>query len=472
MNKIYSLRALYLSLSRFHFTALVFLLVTVASPIRGQSGAEPTREQLLNGLTILLWQRPTDPNVILKLRINGGAAFDLAGKDGMMSLLGDALFPDPSTREYVTEELGGKLEVRTDFEAIEVTISGKGSEFERIVELFRNAVLSTQLSPENVRRLRDERIKELSSKTGKPSEIADRAVAQRLFGHFPYGHTVEGTLETIARIERGDLMLARERFMNADNAALAIYGGVDKPRAMRAVRQLLGPWTKSDRTVPATFRQPDPPDSRILIVNNVNLDQTEIRIATRSVARFDRDDVPTALLAQVIHDRWVAATPDLTSVDVDHEPHLLPGMLVMRASAPNASVQKAISAARQIMGALAQSAPTATELEHARQVVLAELSRRTSSVEALEDAWLDAITFRNQLGSSGSPTLLDAVRSATASDIQRAAGRLINKNNPVAIVVVGNSQQLRASFTDAFEVRESAAETNTSSSSGTPTKKP
>ena len=53
-----------------------------------------------------------------------------------------------------------------------------------------------------------------------------------------------------------DLMLARERFLNSNNATLAIIGGVTKTRAMRALRQILGPWRKSEQIVPTTFRQP------------------------------------------------------------------------------------------------------------------------------------------------------------------------------------------------------------------------
>ena len=73
---------------------LVALATTVFGvAVRAQSAAEPVRENLLNGLTILFWQRPGDQNVIIKLRINSGAAFDLAGKDGLMALLADACGP-------------------------------------------------------------------------------------------------------------------------------------------------------------------------------------------------------------------------------------------------------------------------------------------------------------------------------------------------------------------------------------------
>jgi predicted Zn-dependent peptidase len=57
-------------------------------------------------------------------------------------------------------------------------------------------------------------------------------------------------------------MLAHERFLNSNNATLAIVGSVTKARAFRTVRQLLGPWRKSENIVPTTFRQPKPPDAR------------------------------------------------------------------------------------------------------------------------------------------------------------------------------------------------------------------
>src|SRR5688500_8191208 len=88
---------------------LCFLLAVPAT--LAQSTNEPQREQLLNGLRLLLWEKPGSSEVLLKLRINSGSAFDLAGKSGQMALLGDLLFPYANTAEYFREELGGYLEV-------------------------------------------------------------------------------------------------------------------------------------------------------------------------------------------------------------------------------------------------------------------------------------------------------------------------------------------------------------------------
>src|ERR1051326_947828 len=343
---------------------LVVLLANGAS--LSAQPTQPEREKLLNGLSVIFWPRPGDTDVTLKLRIHSGAAFDLAGKAGTMSLLAETLFPDTETREYVNEQLGGKLEVLTDYDGINVTISGKASELERMIELLRNAVINPNLGPEAVARIKEARLKELNSKSQSVSETADRAIATRLFGSFPYANPELGSVETVGKIERGDLMLADDRFLHADNASLVVIGGVEKSRLMRAARQLLGPWQKGDRTVPATFRQPAAPDARVLVVNQSPANTSEVRIAVRGLSRADRDSVAAQVLARIARERWQSAVPDLASAAVKEDEHALPGMFIFSGRVLQAVTAKAVSSAREIMNALAQSGATATEVERAR----------------------------------------------------------------------------------------------------------
>jgi len=218
---------------------LLLLLLAAVWPMtaRAQTAPEPEREMLLNGLRILYWPQPGNPNVLLRLRIHSGAAFDLNDRAGMMALLADALFPDPATQEYMTEELGGRLEVSTTHDAIDILLVGKSSGLERMVDFLRGAVMTAQLGVEDVAKIRIARLKMLSEKPATAAEAADQAIAARLLGTFPYARPATGTTASVAKIERADLLLARERFLNADNATLAVLGGVEKSRMMRALRQ-------------------------------------------------------------------------------------------------------------------------------------------------------------------------------------------------------------------------------------------
>src|SRR5882762_4015814 len=431
------------------YYSICLLLVTLISTRAGaQTAPEPVREQLLNGLTVLFWQRPGDPNVFIKLRIESGAAFDLAGKGGTMALLGDVLFPDPVTREYVSEQLGGRLDVSTNHDAIDVTISGRAGELERIVDFLRGALVTPQITPENVAKVRETKLKQLSERANSAFETADREIAVRLFGLYPYGHPPPGTVASVSKIDRPDLMFARERFLNANDATMVVIGGVDKLRLMRALRQLLGPWQKGTHTIPATFRRPNPPEARVLIIDHPGATTAELRLAVRGLARSDRDAEAASLLALIVRDRLRANSSDLATAFARHEAHDLPGMFVIGASTPSASAAKALSGAQDVLSSLAKTGPTALEFERARAEMLTELSRQRSLEDLTEvkaDDWLSMEIYK--LMPPG-----DQISNLSLADVQRVTGRLFKDVAPASIVV-GNADQLKSNFGGGIEVR-------------------
>jgi zinc protease len=452
--------------TNFYYWICLLLVSVLAPSAHAQTAPEPVREQLLNGLKVLFWQRPEDPNVFIKLRIESGAAFDLAGKGGTMALLGDVLFPDPVTREYVSEQLGGRLDVSTNHDAIDVTISGRSGELERIVDFLRGALVTPQITAENVTKVRETKLKQLSERANSSAETADREVAVRLFGAYPYGHPPTGTVESVSKIDRPDLMFARERFLNANDATMIVIGGVDKLRLMRALRQLLGPWQKGTHTVPATFRHPNPPDARVLIVDRPGDTTAELRLAVRGLARSDRDAEAASLLALIVRDRLRASSSDLATAFARHEAHDLPGMFVLGASAPTVSASKALAGAQDVLSSLAKTGPTATEFERARTELLAEISRQGSQDlrEATAENWLSAEIYK--LAPPANQT-----RNLTLTDIQRVTARLFKDAAP-ATIVVGNADRLKSSFGGNIEVRGAKPAVKSATDPAMPPKKP
>ncbi|HEV7892178.1 MAG TPA: pitrilysin family protein [Pyrinomonadaceae bacterium] len=417
---------------------------------------QPRREKLLNGLRILMLARPGDQNVLIKLRVHDGSAFDLANKEGMMAVLSDAMF-DAQTREYVSEELGGRLEVTTDYDAVNVTLAGKASDFSRLLELARAAVMNLQLTPEAVTRLRDARLKALRDATPATAELADRDVAVRLYGTHPYGRAVSGTPESVARIERAELLIMRERFLTPDNTTLVIIGGFDPKEVMRTMRQSFGSWRKSDVPVPPTFRLPDPPDARTLVVNRPDSNAVELRLALRGFARTDRDAPAARVLAEVVRARWLAAVPELRerAAFVKHDAYRAGGTFRLGATlrTPEEAV-KALESARAILNQLSTTAPSASELESARQAYASTLSQGD---EALANAWLDEHTY--ETAAATAPEMAHAAAALTPAEAQRVAARLF-LHTPSAVVAEGDAARLRTELAraGAVEVFGEAAE--------------
>ncbi|MBA2339996.1 MAG: insulinase family protein [Pyrinomonadaceae bacterium] len=422
---------------------LSLCLLAFATPLRGQSiSPEPRRTPLLNGLNVLYYQQPSSPNVLLKLRIQSGASFDLAGKEGTIALLGDALFPDETTREYFTDELGGRLEVETTYDSLTVTLEGKASEYERIVESLRNALLNTPLSAEVVARLRERRAKAAQERDATFSGAADRAALHRLFGAYPYGRSVTGTAESLARIERADLMLARERFLNSDNATLVVSGNVEYNRAMRVLRQLLGAWRKGDRTFPPTFRQPEKVDKRTLFIDLTASGSSayEVRLAARGVARTEADRTAARLLAFIARARWLKASgaTNEDSINVHHDGFALGGVFMMSATVNEAATAaRALQTAREILRTLATAPVSATELAQAKASATAGLASDPNTADALALFWLDREMYK--ITSVDESRLIN---NLSISDVQRVASKLF-LNGEFAVVAAGDIKQLR-----------------------------
>jgi zinc protease len=426
----------------FRALAAALILPGLLAPLAAQTPAPAREERLLNGLRIFFFPRPGAQKVWMRLRVNSGAAFDLAGKEGTARLLADALFPDPSTGQYVAEELGGRLDVRAGYDAIEITISGDAARFDSLTEVLRNALLQMRLTPDEVRRLKEARIKLLGGRAETAAARAGRAAAARLFAGYPYGRAAEGTAESIARIERADLMLARDRFLNPNNSLLAVAGPVEPARAMRTFRQFLGPWRKSEETVPATFRQPAAPDARTLLLDVPGAHEAEVRISARGLARSDRDRAAAALLAHVAGQRLRSALKDVAPAKLSaaHDSHALAGLFRVSATVPSARAAQAIEAARTVLRSLATAPVTAAEAEAARRELAAASQAGRDGEDGAAADWLESFSYGH---APVSPARLS--ENVTPADLLRVGARLF-RDAPIASVVAGDGAALRESL--------------------------
>jgi hypothetical protein len=212
------------------------------------------------------------------------------------------------------------------------------------------------------------------------------------------------------------------------------------------VRQLLGPWRKSEQIVPTTFRQPATPDTRTLIIN-VPGPNVEVRMATRGVARSDPDFHTALVLAKVAQLRWQATSPELSKqpVFVKTDGHVLPGTFVMGATVTELTAADSLANARKVLESLMSTPATVEEFERARTEVINEISANLTKPEALPDPWLDADTYRL----STPQDQIALIRSVTAPEIQRVANRLFNKT--IVSVVAGESAALKAALQGRFQ---------------------
>jgi zinc protease len=211
---------------------------------------------------------PQAANVSIKIRVHSGAAFDPQGKEGVMRMLAENIFPNNAVREFFTDDLGGSLEVVTNYDFIQINATAKPEEFLNLLETLANAVARPTIDKETTLRLRALQIEKVREMEKNPVYVADLAVAKGLFGTFPYGRPIDGSVESIQKIDFADLIFAKDRFFTADNATVTITGNFKPDLAFRAARRYFGAWAKSDGKVTSTFRQPDEPKAGLPVIES------------------------------------------------------------------------------------------------------------------------------------------------------------------------------------------------------------
>jgi zinc protease len=425
--------------------ALLLLMFIQAGAAFAQAQSalpEPYQEKLLNGLKVLVWNDPQAGKVTLKMRIHAGAMFDPKDKMGVMKMLAEIIFPDPQTRSYFEEDLEGKLEVTSNYDYIEISATGKADEFVNILDTIRAGIVTTPINQDNFVKVRDAALARAKEEEAKPAVIADRAVARRLLGDFPYGRPMDGTPESIAKADRFDLVTAREKFLDADDATLAITGKIDPHFAVKAVRQMLGNWGKSDGLVPPTFAQPAPADVKPLMVDIPGQANAEIRFAARGLASNDTDKAALIFWAGAFEKKINASLPPECAggVKVSHSSHILPGLVLIGGSFPAESAGKCYNAIAAVIAKADTDKVKPEDFNDTKNGILSAV--KTSNIDRAADLWLNADTFK--WGGRVSDQL-KMMNAATPADGDKVAVRIFWKS-PVASVVAGDAAKIKPQF--------------------------
>src|SRR6187399_3315409 len=114
------------------FVGWIFLSLTISTSVLfGQTPmSAPKQEKLLNGLKVLMWSDAKADKVAIKIRIHSGSAFDPQGKEGLMQMLANNLFPnEQASRDFFAEDLGGSIEIITNYDYIQINASSRPDAF-------------------------------------------------------------------------------------------------------------------------------------------------------------------------------------------------------------------------------------------------------------------------------------------------------------------------------------------------------
>jgi predicted Zn-dependent peptidase len=415
------------------FTVLAFCAFLLSQSLFAQTAnlPAPRQEKLLNGMKLLVWANPQAEKASVKLRIHSGSAFDPQTKEGVMALLADILFPNETAREYFTEDLGGSLEVTSNYDYIQINATGDNDKILDLLEALSIAVTKPQIDKDTTAKVKTARLEKVKELENNPSYVADNAVAKRLFGDYPYGRAQAGTTESLSKIDFADVLLAKQKFLTADNATLAVSGNVKFDLVYRAVRRYFGSWEKADKKVPATFTQSDAPDTKLQLIDAKNDSINEVRFAARIPARNDKNYIASKVLAKVVEKRFDKEfkQEEKSRASLRLNSNLLSGFIVVGLSnlipdaegqlseKPPVTHQFSVKEENMIQLFLYNKI-SPDEIQTAKAEVLSEMNQKNTA-----DFWLDIDTYKL----TSVKDEMQKANEVTAENIQQSAEILVKQ---------------------------------------------
>jgi zinc protease len=392
------------------------------------------RDTLLNGLQLIVMPQPGSGAVRVRLRLNKGALFDLAGKGGLADITAGMLLRGGGgyTARNVADtarQLHLEINIKCGWDATDISITGPASSFEPIVDLLGRLVITPAFDQKELDSLKTLRIGELISQPLDGLLAVRQKALGVLFGRFPYSRPEEGTADSIAKIGRDDVAYYYKRFYLANSSELAVSGDVTPEDVTKLARSKLGLW-KKDEAVPATFLPPSPPTSRqITILDSADPNSAEAALVQIGISRRADDYLATAVMTNLIG--TLAGKDPATSIQPSLDGRLLPGPIVVTVKSPADKIAASVDHIIEAMQQLRHGQITPDQIEQAKQAVLSSYLQKIDTPEGLMEALLDIELYG--LGRDYTLNLPARVQAITINAVTRAATSHLS---PEALVIV------------------------------------
>ena len=256
----------------------------------------PVEKTLANGLRVIVIERPGTPLVAAQLLIKNGGEVDPPGLAGLSNMTADLLTKGTEKRNATEiaeaiEALGGSLDSSARWDASRVAINVISSKISPAMEILADVVRHPTFKDEEIERLRQQTLDDLTVELGQPGSIARYVAARVVFGDAPYGQPLSGTPQSIAKIGRSDFVKYHGTYYRPDNAILIIGGDIKARNAFGLAQQYFGDWKKPAASLPAvTMAQPQNSVApRVLVIDKPDAGQAAVLVARTGINRKDPD---------------------------------------------------------------------------------------------------------------------------------------------------------------------------------------
>lgn len=255
---------------------------------------------LTNGMRLLVIEHHLLPIVSLRLVIRAGSMFD--GKlPGLASMTGESIIKGTGSRTAVQiaeqiDFIGGQLAAGSDWDASFVTTNILRKHLDTGLQLMEDVTLHPVFPPEEFDRLKNQRRAVLLQKQSDPEFLAERTLADEIYGTHPYAGQTLGTLLSLETLSREDLVRFHSAAFIPANAVLAVVGDITPAEAVDRIQPMFGEWLQREGSLSLIPEIPLRKKTHVIIVDKPGSVQSAIRIGHVGIERKSDDYIPISIL--------------------------------------------------------------------------------------------------------------------------------------------------------------------------------
>ncbi len=281
--------------SKFLEIALSILIFNFAFLVlHPSSHALDVKKMMLdNGLKVLVVERHKLPVVMVTVGIKAGSLIEPENKAGLANLVAELLTAgtERRTASEINEEIefvGGSLGASGGNDYITVTLSILKKDISLGFDLLSDIILNPTFPNEELKK-KINRIKgSLKAREEDPGYIASKAFLKEVFGSHPYGRLIEGTEESLNRIERSDLLSFHRANYAPNNSIMSVVGNITLDEVKRLLREYFSNWRYRDIKSPAVLKTSNKKKKKTIIIDK-ELTQANIILGHIGVSRDNTD---------------------------------------------------------------------------------------------------------------------------------------------------------------------------------------
>lgn len=426
--------------------------------------ATPVEKTLANGLRVIVAERAETSLIAAQLLVKNGGEVDPPGLFGLANMTADLLTKGTEKRTApqiaeAIEALGGSLDSSARWDSARGSVNVMSSKLGGAVEILADVVRRPTFKEDEIERLRQQTLDDLTVELGEPGSIARYVAARVVFGDAPYGHPLSGTPESIARIKREDIVKMHSTYYRPDNAILVMGGGIKAKDAFALAEKYFGDWQKPASDLPSadggTMSKAAGP-AQIVVIDKPDAGQAAVLVARTGIDRKDADYFRGIVANSVLSGYSGRLNQEIrikrglsygagSTLDTRRSV----GPFVASAQTKNESGAQVAALLLEEVTRLATAAVPDAELTPRKAVVTGGFARNLETANGLV-AQVASLALYG-LSFDEINRYINNVQAITAADVQRFAGSRLDAKG-TSVIIVGNAKaflpELRKQFPD------------------------